>query len=116
MGLTSCIRVSSSLTYCLLPGLSLALHRLQLFFVLDLKTGGDLEYYLLHMDRQFNEDEVRFFAAEILLGLKVRATRNIMMTLGPDGSRLQPDDILRQREPGAPAQPRHRVPPYPSPF
>lgn len=48
---------------------------LQLFFVLDLKTGGDLEYYLLHMDRQFNEDEVRFFAAEILLGLKVSRTR-----------------------------------------
>lgn len=40
--------------------------------MLDLKTGGDLEYYLLHNDRSFNEKEVQFFAAEILLGIKVR--------------------------------------------
>lgn len=46
--------------------------RLQIFFVLDLKTGGDLEHYLLHMDRCFTEEEVCFFAAEILLGIKVR--------------------------------------------
>ncbi len=39
--------------------------------MLDLMTGGDLEYYLMHMDRCFTEDEVRFFAAEILLGVKV---------------------------------------------
>jgi serine/threonine protein kinase len=43
----------------------------QIFFALELKAGGDLEYYLMHMDRTFNEDEVRFFAAEIVLGLKV---------------------------------------------
>jgi len=44
---------------------------MQMFFVLDLKTGGDLEYYLLHMDRCFTEEEVRFFAAEVVLGVKV---------------------------------------------
>ena len=43
----------------------------EVVFVLDLKTGGDLEYYLLHLARPFRELEVRFFAAEILLGVKV---------------------------------------------
>jgi serine/threonine protein kinase len=44
----------------------------EVFFSLELKTGGDLEHYLLHMGRRFTEGEVRFMAAEILLGLKVR--------------------------------------------
>lgn len=41
-------------------------------FVLDLKTGGDLEHYLLHLNRPFTEEETRFFAAELMLGIKVR--------------------------------------------
>jgi len=50
----------------------------ELFFVLDLKTGGDLEHYLLHLNRPFTEEEVRFFAAELLLGLRFLHEHGIM--------------------------------------
>lgn len=65
--------VLASVDHPFVSGLQYAFHdEKEVFFALELKTGGDLEYYLLHLGRRFKEDEVRFFAAEILLGLKVR--------------------------------------------
>jgi len=51
----------------------------EVFMALDLKTGGDLEYYLMHMGRPFTEEETRFMVAEILLGIKVRVARVVYL-------------------------------------
>ena len=39
-----------------------------LYFILDLMNGGDLSFHLKDHG-PFTEDEVRFYAAEIILGL-----------------------------------------------
>jgi serine/threonine protein kinase len=71
--------VLASVDHPFITGLQYAFENEQeIFFVLDIKTGGDLEYYLLHMDRRFTESEVRFFAAEILLGIKYLHAHGIM--------------------------------------
>ena len=71
--------VLASVNNPFVTGLQYAFHDdSEVYFVLDLKTGGDLEYYLLHLTRNFTEDEVRFFAAEILLGVSYLHNHGIM--------------------------------------
>jgi serine/threonine protein kinase len=66
--------VLASVDHPFIAGLQYAFQDEQeVFFVLELKAGGDLEHYLLHLNQPFSEEVVRFFAAELLLGLKVRA-------------------------------------------
>lgn len=50
----------------------------QIFFALDLKTGGDLEHYLLGLRRPFSEPEARFLGAEVLLGILHLHERGVM--------------------------------------
>lgn len=65
--------VLASVDHPFIAGLQYAFQDEQeVFFVLELKAGGDLEHYLLHLNQPFSEEVVRFFAAELLLGLKVR--------------------------------------------
>ena len=71
--------VLASVDHPFITGLQYAFQdEAEVFYVLDLKTGGDLEYYLLHLNRPFSEEEVRFFAAEILLGIKYLHEHGIM--------------------------------------
>lgn len=58
----------------------------ELFLVLDLRTGGDLSY---HLNRcRFTESQVRFWAAQILLGLQHLHEKNIVYR------DLKPENIL----------------------
>ncbi|KAI9906385.1 hypothetical protein PsorP6_002798 [Peronosclerospora sorghi] len=58
----------------------------ELFLVLDLRTGGDLSY---HLNRaRFSETQVRFWAAQILLGLQHLHEKNIVYR------DLKPENIL----------------------
>jgi serine/threonine protein kinase len=41
----------------------------RLFFVMDFVNGGEL-FFHLQKDKRFSEDRVRFYAAEIVLGLE----------------------------------------------
>jgi hypothetical protein len=65
--------VLASVEHPFVTGLHAAFHdEHEVCFALDLCTGGDLEYYLLHPPYRFKEAELRFMAAEIVLGLCVR--------------------------------------------
>ncbi|KAL7691871.1 putative cGMP-dependent kinase, protein kinase-like domain superfamily, RGS [Plasmopara halstedii] len=58
----------------------------ELFLVLDLKTGGDLSF---HLNRaRFSETQVRFWAAQILLGIQHLHEKNIVYR------DLKPENIL----------------------
>ncbi|GLD92346.1 hypothetical protein PINS_up000879 [Pythium insidiosum] len=58
----------------------------ELFLVLDLRTGGDLSF---HLNRcRFTESQVRFWAAQILLGLQHLHEKNIVYR------DLKPENIL----------------------
>lgn len=58
----------------------------ELFLVLDLRTGGDLSF---HLNRsRFTETQVRFWAAQILLGLQHLHEKNIVYR------DLKPENIL----------------------
>lgn len=58
----------------------------ELFLVLDLRTGGDLSF---HLNRsRFTEHQVRFWAAQILLGLQHLHEKNIVYR------DLKPENIL----------------------
>ncbi|DAZ93205.1 TPA: hypothetical protein N0F65_011746, partial [Lagenidium giganteum] len=58
----------------------------ELFLVLDLRTGGDLSF---HLNRcRFTEAQVRFWAAQILLGLQHLHEKNIVYR------DLKPENIL----------------------
>lgn len=58
----------------------------ELFLVLDLRTGGDLSF---HLNRsRFTENQVRFWAAQILLGLQHLHEKNIVYR------DLKPENIL----------------------
>lgn len=58
----------------------------ELFLVLDLKTGGDLSF---HLNRsRFTEPQVRFWAAQILLGLHHLHEKNVVYR------DLKPENIL----------------------
>lgn len=58
----------------------------ELFLVLDLKTGGDLSF---HLNRsRFTEPQVRFWAAQILLGLQHLHEKNVVYR------DLKPENIL----------------------
>ena len=71
--------ILASVSHPFVTGLQFAFHDdANVFLVLDLKTGGDLEHYLLHMTRGFSENEVRFFLAEILLGVAYLHSHGIM--------------------------------------
>ena len=71
--------ILASVSNPFVTGLQFAFHDdANVFLVLDLKTGGDLEHYLLHMTRGFTENEVRFFLAEILLGVAYLHSHGIM--------------------------------------
>ncbi len=48
-----------------------------LYLVLDLMTGGDLKFHL-NNERRFKEDRVRFYAAEIVLGLEALHRQHII--------------------------------------
>jgi hypothetical protein len=66
--------VLASVDHPFITGLQAAFHdQEEVFFVMDLLTGGDLEYYLLHAHKRFKEEEARFLAAEIFLGVRVSA-------------------------------------------
>ena len=74
--------VLASVDHPFITGLQYAFQdEAEVFFVLDIMTGGDLEYYLLHLNRPFTEEEVRFFAAEILLGIKVSGVFIMMLPI-----------------------------------
>jgi hypothetical protein len=65
--------VLASVEHPFVAGLHAAFHdENEVGFALDLCTGGDLEYYLLHPPYRFKEAEIRFIAAEMVLGLCVR--------------------------------------------
>jgi serine/threonine protein kinase len=49
----------------------------KLCFILDLMNGGDLHYHL-SQHGVFSESEVRFYAAEVILGLEHMHTRFIV--------------------------------------
>ncbi|VEL18708.1 unnamed protein product [Protopolystoma xenopodis] len=49
----------------------------KLCFILDLMNGGDLHYHL-SQHNIFSESEVRFYAAEVLLGLEHMHHRSIV--------------------------------------
>nr|VZI44258.1 unnamed protein product [Spirometra erinaceieuropaei] len=49
----------------------------KLCFILDLMNGGDLNYHL-SQHGTFTEDEVQFYAAEVILGLEHMHERNIV--------------------------------------
>ncbi len=49
----------------------------KLCFILDLMTGGDLNYHL-SQHGTFSEDEVKFYAAEVILGLEHMHERKIV--------------------------------------
>lgn len=49
----------------------------KLCFILDLMNGGDLNYHLSQRGT-FSEDEGKFYAAEIILGLQHMHERNIV--------------------------------------
>uniref|UniRef100_A0A0K0FEB8 G protein-coupled receptor kinase n=1 Tax=Strongyloides venezuelensis TaxID=75913 RepID=A0A0K0FEB8_STRVS len=49
----------------------------KLCFILDLMNGGDLHYHL-SQHGVFSEDEVRFYAAEIILGLEHMHSRSVV--------------------------------------
>lgn len=49
----------------------------KLCFILDLMNGGDLHYHL-SQHGLFSETQVRFYAAEIVLGLEHMHSRNIV--------------------------------------
>ncbi|XP_063694905.1 G protein-coupled receptor kinase 3-like [Bolinopsis microptera] len=49
----------------------------KLCFVLDLMRGGDLSYHL-NQRGQFSEDETRFYAVEIILGLELMHSKDIV--------------------------------------
>lgn len=49
----------------------------KLCFILDLMNGGDLHYHL-SQHGIFTEKQVRFYAAEIVLGLEHMHNRNIV--------------------------------------
>jgi serine/threonine protein kinase len=96
----------------------------EVYFVLDMKPGGDLEFYLLHLARPFTEAEVRFFAAEILLGVKVRDRQRPprLLLSGRDASRQGEAGVGVGRGMGAVAWGRrvgapipHRLTPPPPP-
>ena len=53
------------------------LHNDSLYFVLDLKLGGDLKKHL-QRKKHFDTPTVKFWAAEILLGLEYIHSRNII--------------------------------------
>ncbi|KAF1332692.1 Agc/grk/bark protein kinase, partial [Globisporangium splendens] len=58
----------------------------ELFLVLDLRTGGDLSF---HLNRsRFTENQVRYWAAQILLGLQHLHEKNIVYR------DLKPENIL----------------------
>lgn len=58
----------------------------ELFLVLDLRTGGDLSF---HLNRaRFSETQVRFWAAQILLGIQHLHDKNIVYR------DLKPENIL----------------------
>ncbi|POM62842.1 AGC/GRK/BARK protein Kinase [Phytophthora palmivora] len=58
----------------------------ELFLVLDLRTGGDLSF---HLNRsRFSETQVRFWAAQILLGIQHLHEKNIVYR------DLKPENIL----------------------
>ena len=48
-----------------------------LYFILDLMNGGDLQYHL-KQHGPFCEEDVRFYAAEIILGLDHMHSRSIV--------------------------------------
>ncbi|CAI5722035.1 unnamed protein product [Peronospora farinosa] len=58
----------------------------ELFLVLDLRTGGDLAFHLNRV--RFSETQVRFLAAQILLGLQHLHEKNIVYR------DLKPENIL----------------------
>lgn len=47
-----------------------------LYVVLDLMLGGDLRYYLKHNKRQMDEDLLKFWMAEVALGINYMHTKN----------------------------------------
>lgn len=49
----------------------------KLYFVLDLMNGGDLHYHL-QQHGKFNENEMRFYAAEVILGLEHMHSRHVV--------------------------------------
>ena len=49
----------------------------KLCFILDLMNGGDL-HYLLSQHGVFTEKEVKFYAAEVILGLEHMHSRSIV--------------------------------------
>ena len=96
--------VLASVDHPFVTGLQAAFHdQDEVFFVMDLLTGGDLEYYLLHAHRRFREAEARFIAAEIFLGVRVRARRRpppplsrpVMRPLAPSHARPTPRHTIR---------------------
>ena len=49
----------------------------KLCFILDLMNGGDLHYHL-SQNGVFSEDQVRFYAAEVILGLEHMHRRSVV--------------------------------------
>ena len=49
----------------------------KLCFILDLMNGGDLHYHL-SQNGVFSEDQVRFYAAEVILGLEHMHKRSVV--------------------------------------
>ena len=50
----------------------------KLCFVLDLMNGGDLHYHL-SQHGVFNEQEMRFYAAEVILGKKNNTRKRVLL-------------------------------------
>ena len=59
----------------------------ELFFVMDICTGGELFYHLVHQ-RAFSEKQAKFFMSEILLGFKYLHERDIVFR------DIKPENIL----------------------
>ena len=107
--------VLASVDHPFIAGLQYAFQDEQeVFFVLDLKAGGDLEHYLLHLNQPFSEDVVRFFAAELLLGLKVRVTARASLAHDPRACAWDAQVVSMATHPSTraavPARARHHAP------
>ena len=63
----------------------------KLCFILDLMNGGDLHYHL-SQHGVFSEKEVKFYAAEVILGLEHMHSRSIVYR------DLKPDNFMLGRK------------------
>jgi len=64
----------------------------KIFFAMDYINGGELFYHLQQQERGFTPERVKFYAAEILLGIEYLHTKGIIYR------DLKPENVLIQRD------------------